>query len=58
MLYYFLDWLNNSFDIPGFGVFQYITFRAIMSILFSLFISLLIGMTIPSHSCLLLDSAF
>ncbi len=43
MLYYFLDWLDNTFDIPGFGVFQYITFRAILSIVFSLIISILIG---------------
>jgi phospho-N-acetylmuramoyl-pentapeptide-transferase len=43
MLYYLLDWLNDAFDIPGFGVFQYITFRAILSIVFSLIISLLIG---------------
>jgi len=43
MLYYLLDWLNTQYDIPGFGVFQYITFRAILSIIFSLIISLLIG---------------
>ncbi|MCB0853068.1 MAG: phospho-N-acetylmuramoyl-pentapeptide-transferase [Bacteroidetes bacterium] len=43
MLYYFLDWLNGLYDIPGFGVFRFITFRAILSIIFSLFISLLIG---------------
>lgn len=43
MLYYFLDWLNELYDIPGFGVFRFITFRAILSIIFSLIISLLIG---------------
>jgi phospho-N-acetylmuramoyl-pentapeptide-transferase len=43
MLFYLLDWLNRQYDIPGFGVFQYITFRAILSIIFSLIISLLIG---------------
>ena len=43
MLYYLLDWLDETYDIPGFGVFQYITFRAILSIIFSLIISLLIG---------------
>ncbi|WNJ20257.1 phospho-N-acetylmuramoyl-pentapeptide-transferase [Pontibacter sp. G13] len=40
MLYYFLDGLK---DLPGFGVFQYITFRAMLSIITSLVISLLIG---------------
>ena len=43
MLYHFLTWLHAKYHIPGFGVFGYITFRAIMGILFSLFISLLIG---------------
>lgn len=43
MLYYLLDWLNELYDIPGFGVFRFITFRAILSIIFSLIISLLIG---------------
>ncbi|MEO0473351.1 MAG: hypothetical protein AAF206_27310, partial [Bacteroidota bacterium] len=43
MLYYLLDWLNDQFNIPGFGVFRYITFRSILAIIFSLIISLLIG---------------
>lgn len=43
MLYYLLDWLNSLFDIPGLGVFQYISFRSILSIITSLIISLLIG---------------
>jgi len=43
MLYYLLDWLNEHYDIPGFGVFQYLSFRSILSIIFSLIISLLIG---------------
>ncbi|MDX2285079.1 MAG: phospho-N-acetylmuramoyl-pentapeptide-transferase [Bacteroidia bacterium] len=43
MLYHLLDWLNEAYNIPGFGVFRYITFRAILSIIFSLIISLLIG---------------
>ncbi len=43
MLYHLFDYLNKVYDIPGFGVFQFITFRAVMAIIFSLFISLLIG---------------
>ena len=43
MLYYLLDWLNQLYDIPGFGVFRFISFRAILAIIFSLIISLLIG---------------
>jgi phospho-N-acetylmuramoyl-pentapeptide-transferase len=43
MLYHLLEYLNGQYDIPGFGVFQFITFRAVMAIIFSLIISLLIG---------------
>ena len=43
MLYFLLDWINDKFDLPGFGVFQYITFRSVLAITFSLVISLLIG---------------
>ncbi|MEO0897657.1 MAG: phospho-N-acetylmuramoyl-pentapeptide-transferase [Bacteroidota bacterium] len=43
MLYYLLDWLHDKYDLPGFGVFQYITFRSFLSIIFSLIISLLFG---------------
>ena len=43
MLYYLLERLNEAYDITGFGVFQYITFRSILSFVFSLIISLLIG---------------
>ncbi|HEY5616079.1 MAG TPA: phospho-N-acetylmuramoyl-pentapeptide-transferase [Bacteroidota bacterium] len=28
MLYYFLTYLDKTYDIPGFGVFRYITFRS------------------------------
>ncbi|MDX1908307.1 MAG: phospho-N-acetylmuramoyl-pentapeptide-transferase [Bacteroidia bacterium] len=43
MLYYLFDWINKTYQPAGFGVFQYITFRAILSVIFSLIISLLIG---------------
>lgn len=43
MLYCLFEWLDGKYDIPGFGVFQYITFRSVLGILFSLVISLLIG---------------
>ncbi|MFK7973232.1 MAG: phospho-N-acetylmuramoyl-pentapeptide-transferase [Bacteroidia bacterium] len=43
MLYYIFDWLNDVYQIPGFGVFQYISFRGVMAMVFSLIISLLIG---------------
>ncbi len=43
MLYYFFDWLEHTFDFPGAGVFQYISFRAAMSAITSLVIMLIFG---------------
>lgn len=43
MLYYLFDFLDKQFDLPGAGVFRYISFRASMSIIFSLVISLFLG---------------
>jgi phospho-N-acetylmuramoyl-pentapeptide-transferase len=43
MLYYLFIWLHKTFDLPGAGVFQYISFRAAMAIITSLFISMIIG---------------
>ena len=43
MLYYLLDWLRELYDPVGFGVFQYLTFRAALAAIFSLIVSLLVG---------------
>lgn len=43
MLYYLFDWLDIKYDIPGAGVFKYISFRAALAIILSLFISMIIG---------------
>jgi phospho-N-acetylmuramoyl-pentapeptide-transferase len=43
MLYYLFTYLDQAFDIPGAGLFQFITFRAAMAILVSLLISLVFG---------------
>ncbi|KAA6350449.1 Phospho-N-acetylmuramoyl-pentapeptide-transferase [termite gut metagenome] len=42
MLYYLFQWLQR-FDIPGAGVFIYISFRALMAIILSLLISAIFG---------------
>ncbi len=42
MLYYLFDYLNQL-DYPGAGVFQYISFRAGMAIVFSLLIAMVFG---------------
>jgi phospho-N-acetylmuramoyl-pentapeptide-transferase len=43
MLYYLFEYLDKTFDFPGAGVFQYISFRAAMALIFSLIISLIFG---------------
>ena len=43
MLYYLFNYLDRTFDFPGAGVFQFISFRAAMALIFSLVISLLFG---------------
>jgi phospho-N-acetylmuramoyl-pentapeptide-transferase len=43
MLYYLFSYLDSAFDIPGIGVFQYISFRAAMAVLTSLLISMVFG---------------
>lgn len=43
MLYYLFNYLDKTFDFPGAGVFNYISFRAAMALITSLIISLLFG---------------
>lgn len=43
MLYYFFKYLKEHYDVVGAGVFQYISFRALMAVIVSLIISLLLG---------------
>lgn len=43
MLYYLFDWLDKVIDFPGAGVFQYLTFRAAMTVILSLLITIVFG---------------
>ena len=43
MLYYFFNWLDQKYDFPGAGMFQYLSFRAGLAVLLSLIISIIIG---------------
>ena len=43
MFYYLFDYLDKAFDFPGAGMFQFISFRAAMSVILSLLISLVFG---------------
>ncbi len=49
MLYYLFDYLDKQFNIPGAGVFQYITFRALGAAVFSLFIAAVFGKRIINY---------
>jgi len=46
MLYHFAQYLSKYFDIPGIGVFQYLSFRSSMAIIFALIVALLFGVKI------------
>ena len=48
MLYQLFNWLKQHFDIPGAGVFQFLTFRIAMAILLSLVIATVYGKRIIS----------
>lgn len=49
MLYYLFEYLDQHFTIPGTGVFQYITFRSGMAVIFSLLISIIYGKRIIGY---------
>lgn len=47
MIYHFYQWLQSEhLRFPGMGLFQFITFRAMLAVLLSLFITLVYGKTI------------
>jgi phospho-N-acetylmuramoyl-pentapeptide-transferase len=43
MLYYLFDYLDKTFDLPGAGVFQFLTFRAAAAVITSLVIGAVFG---------------
>ncbi|WP_156307072.1 phospho-N-acetylmuramoyl-pentapeptide-transferase [Sphingobacterium endophyticum] len=43
MLYYLFTWLNEHVHIPGAGLFQFISFRTAMAVIFSLIITTVYG---------------
>jgi len=49
MLYYLFEYLYKDLNIPGAGVFRFITFRAGLAIVLSLFISIVFGKKIINH---------
>ena len=43
MLYYLFNFLEHNYQVPGAGLFQYISFRAAFALIFSLIISIFFG---------------
>ncbi len=43
MLYYLFNWLSKEFHLSGAGLFQFITFRAVLSVILSLLMATLYG---------------
>lgn len=43
MLYYLFDYLDKTYDLPGAGLFRYISFRSAIAIITSLVITLFLG---------------
>jgi phospho-N-acetylmuramoyl-pentapeptide-transferase len=43
MLYYLIDYIDNLYDPPGFGMFQFITFRAALAVITALLVSFWLG---------------
>jgi phospho-N-acetylmuramoyl-pentapeptide-transferase len=48
MLYYLFEYLDKILDVPGAGVFQYITFRSALALMLSLLLSTIYGKRIIS----------
>ena len=49
MLYYFLEYLDKYYDLPGTGLYQYITFRSGIAVILSLLISTIFGKRIINY---------
>lgn len=43
MLYYLFEFLDSNYDLPGTGLYQYLTFRASLAVILSLFIAIFYG---------------
>lgn len=49
MLYYLFEFLDKNYNLPGTGLFQYLTFRASLAIILSLFITIFFGKRIINY---------
>ncbi len=49
MLYYLFEFLDKNYDMPGTGLYQYLTFRASLAVILSLFIAIFYGKRIINY---------
>ncbi len=49
MLYYLFEYLDQNYNLPGTGLFQFISFRSALAIMFSLFIATIYGKKIINY---------
>ena len=49
MLYYLFEYLENQYQLPGASLFQFLSFRAALSVLFALMFSTLFGKIIIEY---------
>ncbi len=49
MLYYFFDYINKTFNPPGFDVFRFLTFRSALAAISGLFLSIYLGPKIIAY---------
>src|SRR5690606_13634220 len=43
MLYYLFEYLDKHYNLPGAGLFQYLSFRSALAVILSLFIAIVFG---------------
>lgn len=49
MLYYLFEYLEKHYQLPGAGLFQFITFRAAMAVMLSLLLATVYGKRIINY---------
>ncbi|HLW13907.1 MAG TPA: phospho-N-acetylmuramoyl-pentapeptide-transferase [Flavobacteriaceae bacterium] len=49
MLYYLFEFLDKNYNLPGTGLYQYLTFRASLAVILSLFIAIFYGKRIINY---------
>ena len=50
MLYYLFEWFRqNSIKVPGSALFQFITFRVLLAVFFSLIVSMIFGKSLIKY---------